>query len=446
MAFGIVTWEIRTTGSDTNGGGFDATSGTPGTDFSQQDAAQISYTDLVIGTPNTNITSVANPFTSAHVGNIINITGGTGFTVQRIQIMSVSTGVATCDKAVGTIGSTGGTGKLGGCLASPGVVGGLVTTAHFIYIKSGTYLIDLATSNVSGGRINSAGAESTRPVNYIGYGTVRDDFGTKPILFANSGTGQAVLTHAGNHSIIQNIEVDCNNKGTSIGIVNTSINGLVYNCKVSNSTDTGIFATSAIRCYVTSFSGNSGIAVNTKALNCEVYNGSTSGLYCVFDSASVERCLINAATIGIFLGGGNSINQCTVCNCSSHGISVVSTNRNTTIYNSLIYGNGGKGINGNATGVAITNCCMGSNTSGNTDSGARVFGTILLTSNPFINSAGNNLALNFINGGGNLVRLAGYPGTFPGGNTIGYLDGGAAQHREILGNPIIGNWHGGFDE
>jgi hypothetical protein len=38
---------------------------------------QIAYTDLVIGATTTNLTSAGNPFTSAHVGNTINITSGT---------------------------------------------------------------------------------------------------------------------------------------------------------------------------------------------------------------------------------------------------------------------------------------------------------------------------------------------------------------------------------
>src|SRR5204862_226565 len=75
-----LVWEVRTTGAGTNAGAFDPSVTSPGTDYSQQDAAQITYTDLVIGGTTTQLTSAANPFTSAHVGNTINVTGGTGFT------------------------------------------------------------------------------------------------------------------------------------------------------------------------------------------------------------------------------------------------------------------------------------------------------------------------------------------------------------------------------
>src|SRR3990170_5685443 len=112
-------WEVRTDGNDANGGGF--VTGASGTDYSQQAAAQIAYTDMVIdGTTNTKFTSAANPVTAAHVGNIVNVTGGTGFTVQRVQIVSQAAGVATCDKSLGTLGSTGGTGNLGGAFLTIG--------------------------------------------------------------------------------------------------------------------------------------------------------------------------------------------------------------------------------------------------------------------------------------------------------------------------------------
>ena len=73
MALAATTqWDVRTTGDDTNGGAFNTASS--GTDYSQQDAAQITYTDLVIGGTNTQLTSAANPFTAAHVGNLVNVT------------------------------------------------------------------------------------------------------------------------------------------------------------------------------------------------------------------------------------------------------------------------------------------------------------------------------------------------------------------------------------
>lgn len=69
------------------------------------------YTDIVIdGADNTKITSAALAFTSNDVGKTLEITGGTGFTVQSVTVVSVAAGVATMSAAMGTVGSTGGTG------------------------------------------------------------------------------------------------------------------------------------------------------------------------------------------------------------------------------------------------------------------------------------------------------------------------------------------------
>ena len=83
-----------------------------GTFYVQRPAAQpVAYTDLVIdGTTNTNITSAAHPFTEESTDTTLVITGGAGFTAGTYTIQSVVFGIATLNTAVGTVGSTGGTG------------------------------------------------------------------------------------------------------------------------------------------------------------------------------------------------------------------------------------------------------------------------------------------------------------------------------------------------
>lgn len=72
------------------------------------------YTDLVIGATDTQVSSAGNPFGSADVGATLMVTGGTGFTAGGYVVLSVAGGVATLDRAVGTAGSTAGTGTLNG--------------------------------------------------------------------------------------------------------------------------------------------------------------------------------------------------------------------------------------------------------------------------------------------------------------------------------------------
>ena len=50
--------EVRTAGNDTNGGGF--VTGASGTDFSQQDAAQCTATDLVLVTTTTATSAITH--------------------------------------------------------------------------------------------------------------------------------------------------------------------------------------------------------------------------------------------------------------------------------------------------------------------------------------------------------------------------------------------------
>jgi hypothetical protein len=72
-------WEVRppAVGSDTNGGGYDSIISGAGTDYSLQNAAQVSVTDAVTnGT--TTVTSATAGFTSAMVGNACYLSGGTG--------------------------------------------------------------------------------------------------------------------------------------------------------------------------------------------------------------------------------------------------------------------------------------------------------------------------------------------------------------------------------
>lgn len=71
------------------------------------------YTDLVIdGSNAAKITSVARPFVSTDVNRVLDVSAGTGFTVGRYAVVSVTSGAATLDRAVGTTSSTGGTANL----------------------------------------------------------------------------------------------------------------------------------------------------------------------------------------------------------------------------------------------------------------------------------------------------------------------------------------------
>lgn len=125
--YGLITAYDGTTKVATVAGGFNYNIGfsgpgsiTPNTDmtyyvYQSMSINTTSYSDLLIdGTTNTKVTSAAHPFTSAMVGNSINVLNGPGFIVQTVNILSVTGVTATVNTSLGTLGSGSGVGVLGG--------------------------------------------------------------------------------------------------------------------------------------------------------------------------------------------------------------------------------------------------------------------------------------------------------------------------------------------
>lgn len=122
-------WRIRPSGSDTNGGGYDAAISGAGTDYSQQNSAQASGTHLT-GTTSTVTDATAANFTSAMVGNAMFITGGgstagfyfiTAFTSSSVVTLDRSPGAAVTNA---TFHVGGGWATIGGNTTGAPLVGG----------------------------------------------------------------------------------------------------------------------------------------------------------------------------------------------------------------------------------------------------------------------------------------------------------------------------------
>jgi hypothetical protein len=433
MAFAATTeWDVRTTGSDANGGGFDTA--TAGTDYSQQDAPEVVYTDLVIdAVSNTKITSAATPFTAAHVGNIINVTGGTGFTVQRVQITSVDgSNVATCDKAVGTTGSTGGTGSLGGALATLATAMTL-GDGYVVHIKAGDY-----STAVSLGGANR---------HIIGYGTAHYDYGTKPIITLTD-TGYLFYTDFINGRFrLRNLHMKCTAGGETRGvnlygssnkpalIDRCIIEGFKYGVRTASTAALTVLVTN------TEITGCTNGVLSTNGadftiLNSHIHHNSSHG---ISNSAGI------VALIGSLItnNGGNGldssgaagrlvVDRCTFALNSGSGLYTNHWSDDpTTVGNSIFYGNGAWGvlINPKPYWRLMYHCAFGNNTSGDCDF-TRMYeqvGLVALTADPFTDAANGDFSLNSAAGGGALCKAAGFPGEFPGGTSTGYLDIGAVQ-------------------
>lgn len=434
-----VVWEVRpSSGSDNNGGGFDNSVGSPGTDYSQQNSAQIVYSDLVIGATNTQLTSAGNPFGSADVGNIIQVTGGSGFTTGFYTVTSVSGTTATMDRAVGTANSTGGTGNLGGALASLGKLftsssGTTIPVQGNVVWITGTLTI---TSTIN---VTKASSGNFERIVIEGYSSSRGDGGKATITTATNSTviftlgglgielrNLSLTTTAGTKAagIIANSSSG-NNAGEQITIRDCTINGftigiddynggylfplVIHNTTIENCSSQGVYI------------GNVCVMIG-----CYIYNNTSDGVALVSFGQLVAINCVSSSNGGCgFNDQGTDDNrtvilkQCVIYNNTSDGVKL---NQNANVQslvsiNGIYYNNGGYGINGPGVETAaapFTQLLQLNNAFGANSSGARNTGVpsdtsdISLSANPFNNAGSGDFSLNSTAGGGAACNGAGW--------------------------------------
>lgn len=443
-----VEWDVRTTGSDSNGGGFRL--GATGTDYSVQDAPQVTFTDLVIdATTNTKCTSAAFPFSSVSVGNIINITSGTGFTVQRVEILSVAGAVATCDKSLGTLSSTGGNGKLGGGLLTIAAAVALAISLNSIHIKAGTYTLTAALANAFGGQIW-----------FLGYGVAHNDFGTRPlittatnstVLFALTTTGLYTNLTFSNTAATRAIGFYPANSGTNIAFHRCKFTGFTNAVNGDNAGAHWIFTqVSMTDCEATGCTSQVILNNNTVILSgCSMHDntgGTAAQAAGVFNVVAIRSLFTNntggsgSSAVLWSQGGLVSAVSCTFFGNARDCIQ----GSLASFENNIFYSNSAWAVenySGGSSRFALTDRAngFGLNASGNLSAGTLDPSDILLTANPFTASGSDDYSLNATAGGGAALKGAGYPGTFPGGASTGVLDIGAVQSAaaSAVSSPMI---------
>ncbi len=418
------------------------TGGVWGIDYSQQDSAQFAFTDLVIGGTTTQFTSAAKPVGKNFVGNILVVTGGSGFTTGRFEIVTTSGTTGTCDRSLGTGASTGGTGGLGGAWATFGAVAAAAVAGNRCYLNAATYAIPSGVTTGSGW--GSFWIE--------GYGTYRTD-GTRAVLQASAAVVVLTTTTVnGQLGTLRYLAFDGNATGTKGLVVGSSFSTSpvrIYECKFYGFTTAGAdnwadsdamkgqfvkcefysnavgygSASSAARpgdfydCVFRDNAGAGAVGVFGNFLNCSFYGNGAQGLFHRPTSVAVIR-------------------NCTFYNNTSHGWHSDSFSvRMVTLLNCISYGNGGFGANESAyapSGVTVINCAFGGNTSGHVNNIVDGGGNVILTANPFVDPSNGNFGLNTTAGGGAACRAVAFPGTLPDGTTMSYADVGVAQHQEII--------------
>lgn len=351
MALSAATvWEARATGGDdTFGGGY--VGGGTGTDYSQQNFAQLSLTDLAAAQNSTTVTSTTGGFTAQMVDNILRVNvAGTNFIVGPYRVMTfVDTHTITVDRAPATAGAgSGASGKIGGALATLNTL-----AASMVAQNKGWATGAFTTSSTITFSQTTTGAYTC----IQGYGSVRGDSGhasltlqTNSNLIGISGTGQGFK--------VTQFDIDCGSLTNSTGISVTNNAAVVSFCKVSNFTNSGI---------------SSGAAGKVALIeNNEVFNGSGS-----YPAAGIAGGVGTGTIIGNYV---HDLTGSTVGILADNGFWVVAFNvvantlkngiqgtQNSTIINNTVHGVSGQpGIvidSGVYSGICknniITNCGFG---------------------------------------------------------------------------------------
>lgn len=427
MALSATTvWEVRTTGSDTNGGGFVPGSG--GTDYSQQSTAQISVTDAVAnGT--TTITSATAGFTSAVTGNLVYLAGGSGsLAAGWYQATYVSSTSITVDRTVAA--GTGIILHLGGALATPNQAITNAVSDNTIWLKSGTYTTSTTLPAMAAG--SSGGFTAL-----IGYGSTRGD-NTKATIQLTTSTN---LVAQGNAlCLFRNIIFDGNSTGQT-GINTLGSQTIIYNCVAQNFTTGGFnIATGQnvkyVYCYATGQkTGAYGFHLGGDGsfYGCVAYNNSGPGWQLNGFGGTLINCIsANNGTVGFGNAGRSLLVNCTAYGNGSDGIQAASGSAGVFI-NNIVESNTGWGINFSSASNQFLGDYNGYfNNTGGAVQGSNFDGThdVTLGAEAFANPAGQNFALNNSNPGGARARGAGFPQLFPGISTSGYTDIGAVQHQD----------------
>lgn len=410
-------WEIRTGGSDNNGGAFN--SAAAGTDYTLQDAAQKTGIDLTMHpTLPTRVQPVGAGVAAADIGNVIQIRAGTGWTTGWYEITAQDGTYWTLDRSPAAAGSANlGTYSMGGALASPGKLGEALANTNSraagmrCWIKSGTYTLTTTTVNVSQGRVSL-------PFGVLlqveGYHSTRGDLGTQPELNAGTLTNFTIFTTNGQIQNGQHWVINLSFNGN----LQTLVRGLdclnsyvdkVFNCKFMNCTNAGfsgnanVFRSLASGCNIGFFPGVYATIVNCVATNC------SDGFRPVGAYTHYINCLSYANTAKGFNMTNAYSNS--LLNCTSHGntgdgfdFGVYGSNSAT---NCLATNNGGWGFNLGFRDNLMLKCAGRSNTSGNVDTSVVPFKNldfITLTADPYQNAAGADFRLNSTAGGGAALR------------------------------------------
>lgn len=344
-------WEIRSsaTAGNVNSGAFDSSKS--GIDYSQQDAAQFSFTDLAStnGTSNPcTVTSASHNFVAADEGNSIFISAGTNWTVGRYFIASTAANAATLDRACGTAASiSGGTWKEGGGLSLGSADDAIFETfvsGNMVWIKLGTYTIG-GTVTVGTGL-----GTATSPIVFKGYQTTRGDnpsgtnrplFDAGTVIFTwgafsdvyylrGTGTGTTVFTTGASSKFLYG-KVTNTSTTTNRRAYNMTGNALLYNSEAISYRGTGVIIAGAQTLIYGNYIHDSAIGIEGGNVN-----SAPSILYNVIEGNTTAAISVTTASTGNFIVSNNTLYGAE--NKLGIGLSIVTASSNFKFLNNIVYG------------------------------------------------------------------------------------------------------------
>lgn len=447
MALNAATvWEVRaSTGSDNNGGGFNAASA--GTDYSQQNSPQLSVSDGVT-TGTTAVTSATGGFTTLMVGNDINIVGDGIYEITAF----VTTNHVTVDRNTGT--ASGQTLNVGGALATLNKLAANMVGSNKAFV-TGAFT---STSTITFAQ--SVAPSTTIPYTIlVGYGVTRGD-GVHATLTLSTNANLIGISQTGGGFIIDSVDVNCNSLSGSVGISSSNYRVSVRSCKISNYKSHGIVLSGLycdiLDCEVTGGSGTAiyliGNAGEISVLRCYIHDNTGTGIALGDACVALGNIVVNnvgASSDGIEMGASGDILNNTIHGNGRHGINAISSfiNEAPQWKNNILTSNGGFGIVGSPDTAlpadpAYDGNAFFNNTSGQRslmDSTSGIFGInpytnvhdVTLTGSPYVGpTTGStaNFGLNNTSGAGAACRGSGQPSKWLGNTgSTGHLDMGAVQ-------------------
>lgn len=469
-------WEVEHAGSDTNGGGF--VTGASGTDMSQfpnknatsctscQSATvNLSTTDAVCaGT--TTLTSTTANFSSALVGNIIHLNGGSGSLAavwKEVTAFTNSTTV-TIDSSCAT--GTGITMNIGGALGTflQGNNNMALTAAAGLWVKAdATYTFSAGTVTLGGTSPPNAGVAFVS-----GYTSSRGDGGQITVQASGGAGSDLYMIYASgtaSGTVMSNVIIDCNSQIFTGGFRFHSGNYItIRNVKAENCSDAGFYwngVQGQCNLCVTTNTPAAGISGNVDNTAFYNFNGQMDCFDCMVLGTTkngvvgfLGACGTNL--IGVIVanltGTGTTGIQCTtqemdglnIIGGAIYGVTgdaiKLSENqaidmRPRTIRNVAMSNIGGYCLDNTGTLVlpqgalnSDHNACNPSGGSGFYNNWPAGVGDITMSTSPFTNGGSNDFSLNTTSGGGAAIRALGFPGVTAGGT--GHIDIGALQHAD----------------